>query len=245
LELVSIPAEDQKFLLLGYERIQKLRNGIQALHLFSQKNNIDLAADGLTFEMDENENIAFILAHHDCPWTEKIEQSYDHRYCCDSKGNKLHPSVFYRIFNNRNLHVWIDRDGTASIFIAGDGGNRDLGITKENIRELSTQSFSHIANGKEYAYCERGSGEEVHIKDKSINKVRFYPIWNDSCHGFEDYRKYPEKDNDIPIWADRYGRFRDFPKKDVQPTQTVAPITITPAQTPNPKIRLRDSNQKQ
>lgn len=125
LELVGVPAEDQKSLTLGFDLVQKLRQGVRTLRSFARKNNFDLYADEVIFSMDENKKIAFVLCFNDSVLTEKPDQKGSQRYCCDFDGNELpkdDPLYGQNFCTGKNpVTFYVKKDGSATIRIYHPG----------------------------------------------------------------------------------------------------------------------------
>lgn len=192
LQAVDVPSSDIPHLINGYNDFLVAQKTLTSLWAFSQKNNINLNVNCLTAEVDQNGNIAMTLFDKDNPFTEENEENRQEYYCCDAQGNKLENNPHWKnIFNNRNPHICYYRDGNVYINIPCLPERKSTSTTATALKEKKdfVSFFKTQINGDcEYEYRHRdGSEEGLTMKDK-IKGEKSYPIWEDNCGGYVDYR---------------------------------------------------------
>lgn len=192
LQAVDVPSSDISHLINGYNNFLIAQKTLTSLWAFSRKNNINLNVNCLTAEVDQNGNIAMTLFDKDNPFTETDEGKRQEYYCCDAQGNKLENNPHWQnIFNNRNPHICYYRDGNVYINISCLSEQKTTSTTANALKgKKDFVSFfkTQINNNCEYEYHHSyGSGERLTMKDK-IKGEKSYPIWEDNCGGYFDYR---------------------------------------------------------
>ena len=192
LQAVDVPSNDIPHLINGYNDFLVAQKTLTSLWAFSQKNNINLNVNCLTAEVDQNGNIAMTLFDKDNPFTEENEENRQEYYCCDAQGNKLENNPHWKnIFNNRNPHICYYRDGNVYINIPCLPERKSTSTTATALKEKKdfVSFFKTQINGDcEYEYRHRdGSEEGLTMKDK-IKGEKSYPIWEDNCGGYFDFR---------------------------------------------------------
>lgn len=227
LELVGVPAEDQKSLTLGFDLVQKLRQGVRTLRLFSRKNNIDLYADEVLFSMDENDKITFVLFFNDSVLTEKSDQKASPRYCCDSDGNELpkgDPLYSQNFMTEKNpFTFYIRKDGSATIRIYHPG---ELNEIQTNIKPVSPYLVKlrkkRPAQADEWEKRDEASEKRwirfVYVKQgfdgisgrKTEYEYHYMPTGEDVKVTYTD--RGEKKVTSYPIWWSSCSGYRDYRK---------------------------------